>query len=157
LLSKWLEKLPIGFSTVMTTHTSYDVYFDKLCDLLINRDKFDMDILEDNGFTKCIIEIKLYLKGVRHWQMMCHPWTQRTCRVGTCQELRFLPFHFLSYKTPKPNTKSTNTLFNSNYKFPSHSQFCLPNFAKSKCETKSLGAVFPCFPPLVSHVWPETP
>jgi hypothetical protein len=28
---------------------------------------------------------------------------------GMCQEL--LPFHFLSYKTPKPNTKSTNTLF----------------------------------------------
>jgi hypothetical protein len=49
----------------MTTHAAYDVYFDKLCDLLINGDKFDADILEDNDFTKCIIEIKLYLKGVR--------------------------------------------------------------------------------------------
>jgi hypothetical protein len=50
----------------MTTHAAYDVYFDKLCDLLINRDKFDTDVLEDNDFAKRIIEIKLYLKGVRH-------------------------------------------------------------------------------------------
>jgi hypothetical protein len=49
----------------MSTHAAYNVYFDKLCDLLINRDKFDVDILEDNDFTKRIIEIKLYLKGVR--------------------------------------------------------------------------------------------
>jgi hypothetical protein len=27
----------------MTTHIAYDVYFDKLCDLLINGDKFDAD------------------------------------------------------------------------------------------------------------------
>jgi hypothetical protein len=52
------------------------------------------------------------------------------------QELRFLPFHFLSYKTPKPNTKSTNTLFNSNYKFSGYSQFCSSNFTKSKSQTK---------------------
>jgi hypothetical protein len=65
LLSKCLEKLPIGFATVMTTHIAYDVYFDKLCDLLINRDKFNTYTLEDNDFTKRIIEIKLYLKGVR--------------------------------------------------------------------------------------------
>jgi hypothetical protein len=63
LLSKCLEKLPIGFATVMITHAAYDVYFDKQCDLLINGDKFDTDILEDNDFTKHIIEIKLYLKG----------------------------------------------------------------------------------------------
>jgi hypothetical protein len=49
----------------MTTHAAYDVYFDKLCDLLINGDKFDVDILEDNDFMKRIIEIKLYPKGVR--------------------------------------------------------------------------------------------
>jgi hypothetical protein len=49
-------------------------------------------------------------------------------KTDNCQELRLPPFHFLLYKTPKPNTKSTNTLFNSNYKFPSHSQFCLPKF-----------------------------
>jgi hypothetical protein len=51
--------------TLITTHAAYDVYFDTLCDLLINGDKFNTDILEDNNFTKRIIEIKLYLKGVR--------------------------------------------------------------------------------------------
>jgi hypothetical protein len=65
-----------------------------------------------------------------HYQM------SYTHKLLPCQELRFLPFHFLSYTTPTPNIKSTNTLFNSNYKFPSHSQFCLSNFAKSKCQTK---------------------
>jgi hypothetical protein len=49
----------------MTTHAAYDVYFDKLCDLLINGDKFDADVLEENDFTKRIIDITLYLKGVR--------------------------------------------------------------------------------------------
>jgi hypothetical protein len=49
----------------MTTHVAYDVYFDKLCDILINGDKFDADILEDKDFAKRIIEIKSYLKGVR--------------------------------------------------------------------------------------------
>jgi hypothetical protein len=45
--SAW-RNCPLVFATVMTTHAAYDVYFDKLCDLLINGDKFDTDVLEDN-------------------------------------------------------------------------------------------------------------
>jgi hypothetical protein len=52
-----------------------------------------------------------------------------------CQELRLLPFLYYSYKTPKPNTKSINTLFNSNYNSPPHSQFRPLNSSKSKTKT----------------------
>jgi hypothetical protein len=47
-----------------STHAEFDAYFDKLCDILVDGDNFDADIVSDDEFRLRLTEIMNFLKGV---------------------------------------------------------------------------------------------